>query len=696
MAIVHSNAFTGANGTLLTAGGAWAYVQTSAGTLDTAANIQSNQLAVNGVGKTGSGVYRLLTNDAAHYIKAAFQTYPSGQKTIGVRVTDIDNGIFLDVRSSNVFLYKRVAGVQTTLGSAVNTNAAGAVYEVNVTAGGTPTVTVKKDGAAAIITSTNIADVPASQYVGIQPTAAATYTIDDVEVGNSLPGDSLTMTSLNKVYQRQGVGNTRAVPISGTYGGGVTGVEYRIESGGVPLSGFDWQAPSGLTFGAGVFSFNTAAVPQGGMYTLRLRAVGVTLEATSQTFAVGVLVGCYGQSNAVQFFETTGAAATMPATCWLLRGGVWVQTATYGASHFVATLQSLLGAGVPIGAIQGGTGGQSSTALTPDSGSPAAYNNATAYTAQQKVSYNGRYYQAIGSTTGNLPTNPTYWNDVSFYLDFAAILASAASDVEVMYWNQGEAGINNSAIYKSDLAEIRAAILTLCGRTASTQRWLVAGLGRYNGTADATTETTYSVVRQAQREFCSENTGALLALTEFDIPQSDIFHFTGAGQATIGQRLAYSLANAMGVAVSPGYGPAMNRATVSGSTVTVNIALNGATSLTKASGGAATGWQVSNDDWATTLTISDVQISGSNVVITMAAPPGPDVRVRHLWAAEAPITNLIKGTGYAIADIGLQGGELVASPPSASFALRGNLTSRVAIDLGAVGIDASGRILALL
>ena len=40
----------------------------------------------------------------------------------------------------------------------------------------------------------------------------------------------------------------------------------------------------------------------------------------------------------------------------------------------------------------------------------AAYNNATAYTVGQKVSYLGYIYTALGSTTGNLPTDATKWN----------------------------------------------------------------------------------------------------------------------------------------------------------------------------------------------------------------------------------------------------------------------------------------------
>jgi hypothetical protein len=43
------------------------------------------------------------------------------------------------------------------------------------------------------------------------------------------------------------------------------------------------------------------------------------------------------------------------------------------------------------------------------------YNNETAYSAEAIVSYEGNYYTAKQSTTGNLPTNTTYWGSVLQY-----------------------------------------------------------------------------------------------------------------------------------------------------------------------------------------------------------------------------------------------------------------------------------------
>lgn len=42
-----------------------------------------------------------------------------------------------------------------------------------------------------------------------------------------------------------------------------------------------------------------------------------------------------------------------------------------------------------------------------------AYNGATAYVVDDAVSYNGSSYICILNSTGNLPTNGTYWEIIA-------------------------------------------------------------------------------------------------------------------------------------------------------------------------------------------------------------------------------------------------------------------------------------------
>lgn len=66
-----------------------------------------------------------------------------------------------------------------------------------------------------------------------------------------------------------------------------------------------------------------------------------------------------------------------------------------------------------------------------------AYNGATAYVADDVVSYNGSSYICILASTGNLPTNTTYWNQMSAKgtdgTDITSIAGLAQGDI--LYYN---------------------------------------------------------------------------------------------------------------------------------------------------------------------------------------------------------------------------------------------------------------------
>jgi hypothetical protein len=63
-----------------------------------------------------------------------------------------------------------------------------------------------------------------------------------------------------------------------------------------------------------------------------------------------------------------------------------------------------------------------------------AYSGATAYVADDVVSYNGSSYICILASTGNLPTNTTYWNLMAQTgTDITSIAGLAQGDV--LYYN---------------------------------------------------------------------------------------------------------------------------------------------------------------------------------------------------------------------------------------------------------------------
>ncbi len=66
------------------------------------------------------------------------------------------------------------------------------------------------------------------------------------------------------------------------------------------------------------------------------------------------------------------------------------------------------------------------------------YDNATTYATDDIVKYDGGLYKALSSTTGNLPTNATFWLKIGDYSSLADIVAVHSSDISTL--NTGLSG----------------------------------------------------------------------------------------------------------------------------------------------------------------------------------------------------------------------------------------------------------------
>ena len=62
----------------------------------------------------------------------------------------------------------------------------------------------------------------------------------------------------------------------------------------------------------------------------------------------------------------------------------------------------------------------------------AAYSNTTAYVTSNLVTYNGGLYRALQNTTGNLPTNTTYWDKIGDYTSLGQAVAASANNIETI------------------------------------------------------------------------------------------------------------------------------------------------------------------------------------------------------------------------------------------------------------------------
>jgi hypothetical protein len=60
------------------------------------------------------------------------------------------------------------------------------------------------------------------------------------------------------------------------------------------------------------------------------------------------------------------------------------------------------------------------------------YDNATTYAVDDLVKYDGGLYKALQATTGNLPTNTTYWEKIGDYTSLADAVAAHSTDINTL------------------------------------------------------------------------------------------------------------------------------------------------------------------------------------------------------------------------------------------------------------------------
>lgn len=115
-----------------------------------------------------------------------------------------------------------------------------------------------------------------------------------------------------------------------------------------------------------------------------------------------------------------------------------------------------------------------------------AYNAGTAYTVDDVVSYNGSSYICILASTGNLPTNATYWNEMAKGSDLGSISGLAQGDI--IYYD-------GSNFQRLGAGTSGQALLT--GGTGANPSWgdvgggLVQFVSATNNNSDSTTSTSF-------------------------------------------------------------------------------------------------------------------------------------------------------------------------------------------------------------
>ena len=126
-----------------------------------------------------------------------------------------------------------------------------------------------------------------------------------------------------------------------------------------------------------------------------------------------------------------------------------------------------------------------------------AYDNGTAYVVDDLVQYNGNLYRCILASTGNLPTNATYWELLGAYSSLAEVVSDAqAAIVELNNVSATSGSANASALYAlqstvddpdTGLVATRATIATDYYTSAETDEAIAESLTIYSTTAQVNT-----------------------------------------------------------------------------------------------------------------------------------------------------------------------------------------------------------------
>lgn len=143
------------------------------------------------------------------------------------------------------------------------------------------------------------------------PTASSWLAVATVMVVDAT-APPVNFTDTDKAGQTfEGIRNTSAVQIGGTYSGTPTDVQVRlVDGGGTVISGFDWTSAATQT--GGVYSHTFSGVPVGGPYYQQARDNGGTATTSTHDLYVGAVVVFWGQSQCVKLFtdDTSGLAPT--------------------------------------------------------------------------------------------------------------------------------------------------------------------------------------------------------------------------------------------------------------------------------------------------------------------------------------------------------------------------------------------------
>lgn len=415
---------------------------------------------------------------------------------------------------------------------------------------------------------------------------SAVLTVDDTEA--FWPGSTLL--------------GGRVVPVSGDYVGSVLAMDYSVVNASTGAVVRDWGRIASPDIADGSWSAGVfvpfCSVSANPKIRIQVRAANdVDAVASSNATAVGFEVGDYGQSNSA-YMGQGGATAHAVSNGYVWSrdaGSEWLGGGVLSGRRselWASTLAAIID--IPVGVLIFGIGSQTIANL------------------------------ASSDSGGFFPD-----------LELACAESNSTGYVQSWLWTQGEAEAAatapfNTAQYRSIFADELALKLRtqLCESTDAPIG--ICGIGPTTGghiSGETFGDSNWSAARAALFGL-QDLPNVFYACNLMDGESAEGVHYTADTYVENGRRAALSMAEALDYDSYNGRGPLITGATRSGALITLTVDLNGAASI---SGTGLTNYDVSTDDFATTLTISSAAVSGGNIVLTLSADPGAPVKVRSFY-----------------------------------------------------------------
>ena len=421
----------------------------------------------------------------------------------------------------------------------------------------------------------------------------------------------------------------------------------------------DWALVPGADFtaSAGTWSARLRAIPSGlngrGAYAVGFRPV----DATDQTdpawqvvsrreFYVTLNVGLIGQSNSV--FLTNAVTTTAYVRVEGIMSYIKADPPSLTVGNFTPNPQfwDSTTSGFGIG------GGRGFYVLADYLGD--LYNLPISFEALAISARGAAVLGPVDVNTG-LPDPSSDWPYIQIHHGFAG------GAYDALYLSHGENAFSSGV--SSWLAQWRDVNIpayrdpAMTGQPTGTVIPLFYTItGRFTATPGGSTDANAQSLRVAQYQLEGEVSDCYLAHSYTGVEMIDEFHYVatnGEGYNEVARRIRLTYDKVFNGGAYDGRGPVATSVSRAAAVLTVSFDLNGAASLTTRdgrdqtlSGTAATltSWQVSADNFATTLTITSAVQTGNTVVITLAADPGGPVRVRNHFGLNPDLTHWVSGS----------------------------------------------------